>query len=190
MWCRLGQGNSSHDRRLDGREKPSSTGQFQRQLARRRWEPSRAQLSRHLSQLPGSSASPCWPRKLREAEGGGARMPMWVSAGLAWEGQLGGAEGSVVQKLPIWERVTSPGEGSAPLGSGRVLLAAPEKGGQEPPGWVRPQWPPHLFCWGPGQQAFQGHKQPSNPGRSGGAFLLPHLLAEPQHSKRLQTAGP
>lgn len=52
-----------------------------------------ALLPPDTSQLPGSSASPRWPRKLREAEGGGARMPMWVSAGLRLRGPPGGSRG-------------------------------------------------------------------------------------------------
>lgn len=73
-------------------------------------------------------------------------MPVWVSAGLCLRAAC--AEQTVLwfRKLPIWERVTSPGEGSSPLGSGWVLLTAPEKGGWELRGWVRPPCPPHLLC--------------------------------------------
>lgn len=183
------QPRRTRTRRLDGREEVPSTGRFQRQPARRQWESSRAQCCSLQTPLP-TPRQLSIPPLAKEASGGRGRRSKDAHVGVCRPAPQRAAWGEQrvlwFRKLPIWERVTSPGEGSTLLGSDWVLLTALEKGRREPRGWVRPPCPPHLLCWRPGRQAkeghqaFHGYKQPSSPGRSGGTSSSSICLQSPR----------
>lgn len=135
-------------------------------------------FSRHFSQLPGSTASPCLPRKLREARGR-RRMdaPVGVYRGLAREGCLE-QRTLRIQKLPIWEPATLT---KKEPGSGWALHTAPGKGRPRAHragrGCLLPQT---CSARGPGRHAKERGSRKHCPYRA---------TAAPQHpGKRLQGA--
>lgn len=128
----------------------------------------------------------------KEASGGRGRRSKDARVGVCRpvpESRLCGADGSVVQETSYLGACDLTGRRKQSSGQRLGSAHRPRERRVGAAGLGEAAMPPtpallkaRAAGQGEGHQAFHGYKQPSNPGRSGGDFLLPHLLAEPQHS--------